>query len=284
MISSSEFEQASRRGEPVAEVVRLQPRGLELKSHDFSYGGRLQRRGLELKSHDFSYGASASPLARLRRSAWRLLAGLALLTASACQQQMGSQPSYRPLQPSDFFDYGRSSRPVLPGTVARGQLRTDTALFAGKDSQGEFVQEIPFELSEYVLKRGEQRFNIFCSVCHGLTGEGDGRIVQRGFTKPPNFHTDDSRAYKLKGQKLLPSGEYEAAGQKIPLRDVAVGYIFEVITHGYGAMPDYESQIPVRDRWAIVAYVRALQLSQASPEDQKKMEEAWARIRKGEKK
>jgi mono/diheme cytochrome c family protein len=212
------------------------------------------------------------------------LAGLVLLTASACQQEMTHQPSYRPLQRSVLFQDGRASRPVVPGTVARGQLRTDSELFDGKDSKGEFVQVFPFELSEYVLKRGEERYNIFCSVCHGLTGEGDGRIVQRGFTKPPNLNKDDSRAYKLKGQKLLPSGEYEAKGQEIPLRYVSVGYIFDVITHGYGAMPDYESQIPVRDRWAIVAYVRALQLSQASPEERKKMEAEWGRIRKGEKK
>jgi mono/diheme cytochrome c family protein len=205
------------------------------------------------------------------------------LILPACQQQMTHQPSYRPLHRSVLFQDGRASRPLVAGTVARGQLRTDSELFEGKDSKGEIVEVFPFEMSEYVLKRGEQRFNIFCSVCHGLTGEGDGRIVQRGFTKPPNFHKDYSRAYQLKGQKLLPSGEYEPKGKEISLRDVPVGYIFEVITHGYGAMPDYESQIPIRDRWAIVAYVRALQLSQASPEERQKMEAAWAR-QKGEKK
>lgn len=181
-----------------------------------------------------------------------------LLLLPACAQQMAEQPSYHPLTPSDFFADGRSSRPVLAGTVARGQLRTDRALYEGRDAGNELVTTYPFEITRAVLDRGQQRYAIFCSVCHGMTGLGDGRIVKRGFTVPPNYHTDLSRGYKLKGQDRK-------------LTDVPVGYLFEVITKGYGAMPDHASQIPVPDRWAIVAYVQALQYSQ-SPELRKRLQ------------
>jgi mono/diheme cytochrome c family protein len=173
---------------------------------------------------------------------------------------MGSQPSYRPLQPSSFFADRRASRPLLPGTVARGRLRIDSALYEGRNDDGELVNEFPFEMSKRVLERGQQRFDIFCSVCHGLTGHGDGRIVQRGFTRPPDFITDLSRSYKLRGQEKK-------------LTEVPVGHIFEVVTQGFGAMPEYATQVPVRDRWAIIGYVKALQYSQL-PELRKKMKPA----------
>jgi mono/diheme cytochrome c family protein len=112
-------------------------------------------------------------------------------------------------------------------------------------------------MTEAVLKRGQQRYTVFCSICHGLTGQGDGRIVQRGFTRPPSYSKDLSRYYQLRGEKRL-------------LIDVPVGHIFDVITRGFGAMPDHAEQIPVRDRWAVAGYVRALQYSQ-SPELRKKM-------------
>lgn len=183
----------------------------------------------------------------MRRIRLALLAALAL-ALPACYQKMAVQPSYRrPLGPSDFFSDGRASRPPVPGTVARGQLRTDTALYQGRDAEGKLVKDFPFEVTEDMLKRGRTNFNVFCAVCHGATGHGDGRIVQRGYTKPPSLLTDDSRAYALRGEK------------GVKLTAVRVGHIYDVVTRGHGAMPDYAEQIPVNDRWAIVAYVRALQ-------------------------
>jgi mono/diheme cytochrome c family protein len=192
----------------------------------------------------------------------------ALLGAFGCRQQMANQPSYRPLTASDFFPDGRSARPVVPGTVARGQLRTDTELYEGRDEKGEVVSVFPFEMTEAVLERGKQRYTIFCSVCHGLTGHGDGRIVQRGFTKPPDLISDASRYYRLRDPK-----------KEIPLTEVPVGHVFEVIGKGYGAMPSYSAQIPVADRWAITGYVRALQLSQADTEKRPKLLAEWERAR-----
>jgi len=180
---------------------------------------------------------------------------------------MAVQPHRRPLDGSEFFADGRVSRPVVPGTVARGQLRTDTVLHTGRDDKGELVDYFPFEMSDTALERGKQRFEIFCSVCHGRTGHADGRIVKRGFTPPPNFITDDSRAYKLKDPP-----------QKIPLTEIPVGYFFEVMTKGFGAMADYSAQVPVNDRWAIAGYIRALQYSQ-SPGLREKMKQ-----REGDKK
>jgi mono/diheme cytochrome c family protein len=169
---------------------------------------------------------------------------------------MGTTPAYKPLAESDFFEDGRASRPVIAGTVARGQLRDDPVLYTGRDGHGELSNEFPFEMTKDVLQRGRQRYDVFCAVCHGLTGHGDGRIVQRGFTPPPSYLTD-SRGYKLRGETKK-------------LTDVPVGYIYEVITKGYGAMPEHAAQIPVRDRWAIVGYVKALQYSQ-SPEARDKV-------------
>jgi mono/diheme cytochrome c family protein len=126
-------------------------------------------------------------------------------------------------------------------------LRIDTALYTGRNEKGALVEEFPFKIDEGVLKRGQSRYNVFCIVCHGATGKGDGRIVKRGFTVPPSFLTDESRAFSLRENK------------KIKLTAVPVGHIFDVITHGHGAMPDHAEQISVNDRWAIIAYVRALQ-------------------------
>jgi mono/diheme cytochrome c family protein len=207
-----------------------------------------------------------------------LLLAACMFLAGGCRQQMASQPSYRPLKPSAFFADGRSARPLVKGTVARDDLRADRQFYTGRvlgkkaspegaaavvgapgvpaagallASAWDYVDYLPFPRKDMrkMLQRGRERFNIYCAVCHGRDGDGKGMIPQRGFTEPPNFHTDLSRGYRLKGMD-------------VPLRQAPVGYFFEVITEGFGAMPDYREQVVVPDRWAIIAYVRALQLSQ----------------------
>jgi len=168
---------------------------------------------------------------------WRTLSLLLLvLGASACRQDMHNQPKYKPLAGSSFFRDGRASRPVVEGTVPRGYARTDEHLYAGKVN-GRPAETFPFPLTREVLERGRERYDIFCAPCHGRDGYGEGMIVQRGFRPPPSFHTDR-------------------------LRQAPVGYFFEVITNGLGTMYSYASRIRPEDRWAIVAYIRALQLSQ----------------------
>jgi len=223
-----------------------------------------------------------------------LLLSAFCLLFSGCRQDMQDQPRYKPLRASTFFKDGLSSRTPPEGTVARWYLRADKELFTGQSNntlagvnnqaqgatttsnnsnaqgggatmqttgsnsnnagapqskqnpqaganaaaagEANDAQDFPFPVTQEVLERGRERFQIFCSVCHGLTGEGDGMIVRRGFRKPPSYHEDR-------------------------LRQARVGYFFRVMTEGYGAMPSYRSQVPVQDRWAIAAYIRALQLS-----------------------
>ena len=166
------------------------------------------------------------------------LAALALaFSAAACRQDMHDQPKYIPLRPSEFFEDGRSARPLPEGTVARGHLNDDTALYTGKGPDGKPLDTFPFPVTKEVIVRGQERFNIYCTPCHDHTGYGNGMIVRRGYRHPPSYHTDK-------------------------IRQLANGFMFDVITNGFGAMPDLAAQIPARDRWAIVAYVRALQLSQ----------------------
>jgi mono/diheme cytochrome c family protein len=160
--------------------------------------------------------------------------GLALMFG--CQQKMADQPRYDPLTRSAFFGDERSARPLVEGTVARGQLRTDEHLYSGKD-RGKLVDTFPFPVTRQVLERGQERFNIFCSPCHDRVGNGQGMVVRRGYRAPPSYHIDR-------------------------LRQAPVGHFFQVMTSGFGAMPDYAQQISPEDRWAIVAYIRALQLSQ----------------------
>jgi hypothetical protein len=168
---------------------------------------------------------------------------MALLASVGCRQDMHNQPKYIPLRPSDFFLDGRSARPLVEGTVARGHLEEDAALYTGKGPDGKFIDTFPFPVTKDVIEHGEQRFNVYCTPCHDRLGNGNGMIVRRGYRKPPSYHIDR-------------------------LRQVPDGYIYDVITNGFGAMPDYAAQIQPRDRWAIVAYVRALQLSQnASAKD-----------------
>jgi len=150
---------------------------------------------------------------------------------------MARQPKYRPLEASSFFADGRSARPIPEGTVARGHLDADERFYTGK-YDGELLTTIPVPLTRELLQRGRQRFNIYCSPCHGETGDGQGMVVLRGFRRgPPSYHIDR-------------------------LREAPVGHFFDVITNGFGAMQDYAAQISPRDRWAISAYVRTLQLSQ----------------------
>ena len=174
---------------------------------------------------------------------------LSLFAQGCYRQQMARQPGYHwPDAPSDFFPDGQGNRPIEPDTVARGQLRADAAHFTGQSGAGAadtpaYVTEFPYPMTMDKLERGRERFNVYCAVCHGRVGRGDGKIAQRGYLKPPSFH--DQR-----------------------LRDMPVGRFYEVITRGFGGMPDYAEQIAADDRWAVIAYVRALQLSQNLPADQ----------------
>jgi mono/diheme cytochrome c family protein len=160
----------------------------------------------------------------------------ALIVISGCRQDMHDQPKYIPLRESTFFNDARSARPFVAGTVARGQLHEDALLYTGKVNNAD-ATVFPFAIDARRMARGQERFNIYCSPCHGRTGLGDGMIVRRGYRRPPTFHQDR-------------------------LRDAPVGHFFDVITNGFGAMPDYAAQVKVEDRWAIAAYIRALQLSE----------------------
>jgi mono/diheme cytochrome c family protein len=167
--------------------------------------------------------------------------------ATACRQDMHDQPRYEPLEKNAFFEDGRASRPFVEGTVARGQLRLDDHFYTGKVN-GEFVTTLPFAATKEVLARGQERYNIFCSPCHDRIGAGTGMIVQRGFRQPPSFHIDR-------------------------LRQAQAGYFFDVMTNGFGTMYGYADRIQPKDRWAIVAYIRALQLSQNAALDDVPAEE-----------
>ena len=177
--------------------------------------------------------AQKTPFAAVLRWACLALCGLFLF---GCRLDMHVQPKYKPLDPSSFFGDGRSARPEVPGTVAHGHLSTDELLYTGKVN-GEPADLFPFPVTRQVLERGRERFNIYCSPCHDYTGSGRGLVVQRGFPPPPSYHID----------RLV----------KAP-----AGHFFDVITNGYGAMYSYAARVEPRDRWAIVAYIRALQLSQ----------------------
>jgi mono/diheme cytochrome c family protein len=166
----------------------------------------------------------------------RIALAAALLALSACRQDMHDQPRYEPLERSAFFGDQRSARPPAPGTVARGELRDDEHLYTGKVN-GELAAAFPFPVTRAVLERGRERYNIFCAPCHGGLGDGRGIVVQRGFKQPPSY-------------------------QEQRLREAPIGHFFDVITNGFGAMANFDYRVPVRDRWAIAAYIRALQFSQ----------------------
>jgi mono/diheme cytochrome c family protein len=148
---------------------------------------------------------------------------------------MASQPHVRPLQSSAVFADGQSARPEVFGTVPSGYTRNNMRVAPAQDFDPN-AQELPFPLTREVLERGRERFNIYCAVCHERTGDGDGLVVRRGFSRPPSYHIDR-------------------------LRQAPLGHFFDVMTNGYGAMPRYDAQVSAGDRWAIAAYIRALQLS-----------------------
>jgi mono/diheme cytochrome c family protein len=162
---------------------------------------------------------------------------LALMVGSlvGCDN-MRDQARYNPEAPSEYYADGASARPIVNGTVARGQARTDELLYRGT-TDGKLADVFPFPITMDDLQRGRQRFNIYCSPCHGATGYGDGMVVRRGFTRPPSFHIER-------------------------LREVPVGHFFDVVSNGWGAMYSYNARVSVPDRWRIAAYIRALQLSQ----------------------
>ena len=160
----------------------------------------------------------------------------ALLSLGACRQKMANQPRYDPLEASDFFADGMSARPRIDGTVARGELTSNPFFDTGK-IDGVAVDGFPMAVTAEVLDAGQERFDIYCSQCHGRTGDGNGMIPARGYRRPPSFHTET-------------------------LRTATTGHFFDVMTNGFGAMPPYGKMIPPGDRWAITAYIRALQLSQ----------------------
>ena len=163
---------------------------------------------------------------------------LSLLLLSSCEDSMRDQSRIKPLDASPFFEDQRSARIPIEGTIARGHLNEDTAFFSGK-KEGIFIAENPLPVTKDALLRGQERFGIYCLPCHGADGYGKGMIVRRGFIPPPSYHSSEMRAH--------PDG-----------------YFFDVITHGKGAMYPFFSRISPADRWAIVGYIRALQLSQYS--------------------
>jgi mono/diheme cytochrome c family protein len=166
------------------------------------------------------------------------IAALCALGSAGCEntlrQDMANQPRQNPLSPSEFFADGRSERPAVENTVVRGSVQDDS-LFVPKDSNA-----FPLPISEELLQRGQQRYGIFCTPCHGIQGDGMGMVAMRGMKHPPSYHQER-------------------------LRNVPNGYLYDVITNGFGAMYGYSAQIPPRDRWAIVVYLRALQLSRNAP-------------------
>ncbi len=198
-----------------------------------------------------------TPTEAARPRASKGLAGalaMALLFVAGCRKDMYDQPKYEPYDPSTIFKDGTSSRPQIEGTVARGDLRADSHFYEGK-VDGKDAETFPFAIDKETLELGRERYLIYCSPCHGRAGDGRGMVVRRGFSPPPTFHA-----------------EY--------LRKIPVGHFYGVITNGYGAMYSYAARIPVKHRWAIAAYIRALQYSRDAPsgdlsdEDRKRLAEA----------
>jgi mono/diheme cytochrome c family protein len=174
---------------------------------------------------------------------------------SACQKDMYDQPRYDPLEPSEIFADGKSARHPPKGTLARDDARADRAYWSGVDPAGGFVTEPPTGAGRDQIERGKERFGVHCTPCHGITGDGNGMIVQRGFKRAASFHTDR-------------------------LRSQPVGYFVDVMTNGFGVMPSYSDRLVPADRWAIAVYIQVLQLSQnvsladLPPEDVAKVESA----------
>lgn len=169
-----------------------------------------------------------------------VLLALPLVLLAGCRQGLYDQAKYEPYEASAQFPDGASSRPLPAHTVARGHLREDVGYYTGKDAEGQFVTAFPMEVTREVLERGRQRFGIFCSPCHGMTGVGNGMIVQRGYKRPASY--------------------LEPWVQEMP-----PGFFFNAMTEGYGVMPSYASQVPPQDRWAIAAWIQVLQAARGVP-------------------
>jgi mono/diheme cytochrome c family protein len=165
-----------------------------------------------------------------------LLAACCLLLVVGCRQQMAETGREKPLDQSAVFEDRRLARPLVPGTVARGQLKADAAFYTGKVGDV-LVEPLPVPLTKDLLERGRDRYEIFCTPCHGRVGTGEGAVTKRGLRPPPSYH--------------IPR-----------LREAPLGHFFDVMTNGFGVMPDYAAQVPPADRWAIAAYIRTLQVSQ----------------------
>ncbi|HLG96182.1 MAG TPA: cytochrome c [Bryobacteraceae bacterium] len=163
---------------------------------------------------------------------------LLLLGLTACRDDMHNEPRYKPLAASVFFGDHRSARPEVEGTVARGQLRLDEARYTGKIA-GQDIDEFPIPIAKEDIERGQARFNIYCTPCHGRLGDGSGMVVQRGFRQPPSYYSER-------------------------LMNAPVGHYFDVISNGFGSMASYASRVTPDDRWRIIAYIRALQLSESA--------------------
>ena len=180
------------------------------------------------------------PISRNRQFVLSIAAVAAALVTASCRQDMHDQPRYKPLGETIFFPDNRQSRPLLANTIARGELHDGDPEFytgkGGKDNK-EDIDVFPIAVTRELVERGHQRFDVYCSPCHGRLGNGLGMIVRRGLKQPPSYHIER-------------------------LRDAPVGHFYDVITNGYGAMYNYAQQIGVRDRWAIISYIRALQYSQ----------------------
>jgi len=174
--------------------------------------------------------------AALARTARLACLGLAALVSFGCRLDMHIQPKYLPYTQTDFFPDGRSERQPVPGTVARGQLRTDELFYTGRENNVA-VDKFPFPITRADLDRGRERYNVYCTPCHDYTGSGRGMIVRRGFPQPPSYHIQR-------------------------LREAPVGHFYDVMTNGFGAMYSYAARIEPADRWRIAAYIRVLQLSQ----------------------
>ncbi|HEV3383986.1 MAG TPA: cytochrome c [Gemmata sp.] len=273
------------------------------------------------RSHDWKPSDEKGFRSQMLRTL--VLLCLALTAGSGCRQKMADQPYYRPYEAAEFFEDGRSSRPLERGVIHRGQYLESDPLVTGltREEWGRiysreanakldlsappvlenrektfgaprfdpigfdakkyengtphpgpaiYVQEFPFAMTAADLKRGQERFTIYCAVCHGPLGNGQGKIWERGYLTPTSFHTTivGDHEIKLDHPVDLPLGfsrGYSLWGIKIPLREVPVGYIFEIMTKGFAGMPSYSAQIQPTDRWKIIAYIRALQLSQHAP-------------------
>ena len=178
----------------------------------------------------------------LSPASWHAIRVVGLLLAggllAGCRQDMHDTPRYEALEESDFFADKRAMRPIPANTIARGNLRDDDVYYTGKRDGG-FITELPAQVKvdKALLDRGQQRFDIYCAPCHSPLGDGNGTVVQRGYKRPASFH--DQR-----------------------LRDMGIGYFYDVISNGFGQMPDYSAQVAPADRWAIAAYIRVLQRSQ----------------------